>query len=246
MLNKFFLLFSFCCICFLPLKIEAQGQNEEDETYYQEEKTELLPAVQSQRGLNENEWNTLTKQSDYFYKDADEMVVQEKTQNNFNWVKLLNKFFKSDLVKWIAYILIGGIVFIILRKIWQNFHDFSRKKAAHAAMETEGNPDKLDEVDWEQLMTNAHQNGQWRQAVRYSYLLVLQKLWAAELIGYTAEKTNADYLRELKNVSLKPNFRRLVRFYEYTWYGQYPIDEQLFLTHLQSIKSFNQKLKIYG
>jgi hypothetical protein len=62
-----------------------------------------------------------------------------------------------------------------------------------------------------------------------------------ELIKFSKEKTNIDYLRELSDLQLRTEFHGLTGIYNNIWYGQFEIDMQQF-HHLEKdfIKFHNQ------
>jgi hypothetical protein len=49
-----------------------------------------------------------------------------------------------------------------------------------------------------------------------------------ELIEWDVEKTNSDYLYELKSPQLKANFEYLSYLYNYIWYGEFDLNTQEF------------------
>lgn len=68
----------------------------------------------------------------------------------------------------------------------------------------------------------------YKSAIRYQYLLVLQILNQQEIINYQPAKTNEEYAREITSDALRSAFRRLSRIYDYTWYGSFSASEEVF------------------
>ena len=58
---------------------------------------------------------------------------------------------------------------------------------------------------------------------------VLKKLSDKKQIDWNTEKTNHDYLKELKSESSKTNFAELLYIFEYVWYGEFEINEEAYL-----------------
>jgi hypothetical protein len=75
-------------------------------------------------------------------------------------------------------------------------------------------------ADYEQLIGLALSQHEYRLAIRYTYLAVLQRLDHLRMIEWQPQKTNADYLRELAPASFAGQFRMLTHIFESCWYGQ--------------------------
>ena len=57
---------------------------------------------------------------------------------------------------------------------------------------------------------------------------LLKKLAANEIIVWDLEKTNSDYLYEIKNQASKDEFEYLSYLYNHIWYGEFDIDQETF------------------
>lgn len=77
----------------------------------------------------------------------------------------------------------------------------------------------------------------YRLAVRYHFLYVLQQLSRKELVVYDNAKTDEDYINEINDPNLKSQFRRVNRIYDFVWYGNFETTAQDY----QKIKSEYQK-----
>ena len=62
------------------------------------------------------------------------------------------------------------------------------------------------------------------------YLWLLKDLKESELIVWLPEKTNADYLSELKQEALRKQFSYLSYLYNYIWYGEFSITDEDYLS----------------
>lgn len=81
-------------------------------------------------------------------------------------------------------------------------------------------------TDFDKAIQNEVSQKQYRRAIRLLYLKLINTLDKIELINYSKEKTNIDYLRELRDSELQPAFRGLTGIYNNVWYGQFEIDMQ--------------------
>lgn len=75
------------------------------------------------------------------------------------------------------------------------------------------------------LIDKAISQKNYRLAVRYYYLLVLQKLQENEVIDWEPQKTNEDYIKEIKQKNIIDRFKNLTYLYDFVWYGNFEINE---------------------
>ena len=78
------------------------------------------------------------------------------------------------------------------------------------------------------LIEQAIRDGDYRLAIRFYYLQLLRQLNARELIRYEFQKTDTEYLNELKKDDIRPELKKLMRIYDFIWYGSFPISEDDF------------------
>lgn len=83
-------------------------------------------------------------------------------------------------------------------------------------------------VDFEKLIKNTLKTKENRLVIRYYYLWLLKKMSEKEIFEWDTEKTNSDYLNEIKNPSQKEDFAYLSYLYNYIWYGEFELDEVTF------------------
>lgn len=76
-----------------------------------------------------------------------------------------------------------------------------------------------------ELIKKALDENNYRLAVRYYYLYIIQQLSQTGLIHYEFDKTNTDYLNELDQASIKDDFKQVTHLYDYTWYGNFDVSE---------------------
>lgn len=74
------------------------------------------------------------------------------------------------------------------------------------------------------LIKKAILNENYRLAVRYHFLFVLQQLTEKRIIAYDASKTDEDYFSEINDKELQKQFSRVNRVYDFVWYGNFQTD----------------------
>ena len=75
------------------------------------------------------------------------------------------------------------------------------------------------------MIQKALSDQDYRLAVRFYYLYILQLMSEEALIDWQLQKTNHDYEKEIKKPELKYAFAKITRLYDYVWYGDFSIDE---------------------
>jgi hypothetical protein len=100
-----------------------------------------------------------------------------------------------------------------------------------------------DEVFLEKRLTEAIQKADYRLAIRFLYLQALNKLNDKGWLLLSPDKTNYQYVQEMKNKQFKNEFARITLHYEYAWYGDFKIEETVFKPVKLEFDQFNNKLK---
>ena len=78
------------------------------------------------------------------------------------------------------------------------------------------------------LIDEALKENNYRLAIRYYYLLLLQTLSKKDLIDWQLQKTNHDYIHEIQDGGIKTSFSKVTRIYDFIWYGSFEVDEEAF------------------
>ncbi|MGO1584557.1 MAG: DUF4129 domain-containing protein, partial [Mesonia sp.] len=100
----------------------------------------------------------------------------------------------------------------------------------------------IENKDIEALIKEAIAKGDLRLAVRYYYLLILRELKDNQFIAYEQEKTNEDYLKEIKSSQLSSPFEKLTHLYDFVWYGNFSINSQQYKTAEEDFLTLKQQI----
>ena len=138
-------------------------------------------------------------------------------------------------------VLISAIVFFLVKSKFRRLF-FKNKTISEDILASEINED-INKLDIEDLIKKAKSDKDWRLATRYYYLKLLKLLSTNEIIIWEINKTNRDYINELRESNYFDKFKNLSRIYNYVWYGDFSISETDFIaisvefdTVLQNIK----------
>ncbi|WP_129583099.1 DUF4129 domain-containing protein [Flavobacterium cyanobacteriorum] len=178
---------------------------------------------------------------------GEEFIYELKPQAKTNWQrfldwlsKVLNDIFSfgnsatntpayAIIVRILLGLLLLFVVYLIVKAIVNkegSFRIFGRSgKKISVQNVTEGD---IHQMDFRQLIESTKQKQDYRLGVRYYYLWLLKKLSNREIIDWHWDKTNTDYRYEIKDAGLRKDFEYLSYLYDYSWYGEFPINELAF------------------
>lgn len=146
-------------------------------------------------------------------------------------------FFNSifGIIFWIA--AIGLFAYLVYRLFLSNSSFFARnRKNVSADIQATAE----DTNDPEAMIRNAVRSGNYRLAVRYLYLQALLRLSERKFIEINGNKTNYEYVNEVRKHKFANEFASLTLQYEYVWYGEYPVDQRLFEQIQEGFIQFNK------
>jgi len=163
---------------------------------------------------------------------------------------LLRKFSKLFSDKGIApYIrfllilgLIGFLIWVFLKTKMQGIFVFDRK---NSDVEYETLTENIHQLDFDTMIQNEIQTQNFRKATRLLYLKMLKILTDNNLIEWSLHKTNNDYIFELRQSLHYQDFKKLTKYYEFVWYGNFNISKTHFEDIFNSFLTFfkNEKVK---
>ncbi|CAM3523078.1 hypothetical protein [Flavobacterium saliperosum] len=133
------------------------------------------------------------------------------------------------VLKTIALLIVLFVVYLIVKTIINKegkwiFGKSSKKKIST----TEFSEEDIHSIDFKTIIEKSKAANNHRLSIRYYYLWLLKRMSDNGVIEWDIEKTNSDYLYEIKRNALKEDFQYLSYIYDYSWYGEFTIDDALF------------------
>lgn len=95
------------------------------------------------------------------------------------------------------------------------------------SLDYEVNEEQLDNINFEEEITKALAEKQWRFAIRLTYLNALKLMADTGLLKVKKGKTNRDYLYEISGKPVEQDFERLSFIFDYTWYGHFEANDNI-------------------
>ncbi len=100
----------------------------------------------------------------------------------------------------------------------------------------------IHEMDFDRLIQQAIDGSDYRRGIRLIFLYALRLLSDRQLITWNTGKTNHEYVRELRQSALKDGFNDLSYYFDYAWYGNFVINQQLFQQAYRTFSEWRTKL----
>lgn len=132
------------------------------------------------------------------------------------------------IIRVLAILIVLFVVYLIIKAVLNKEGMWIFGKSRRDIRVNELSEQELNQMDFRQLTEETAQAGKYRLAVRYYYLWLLKRLADREIIDWHQDKTNSDYLYEISNPALRKDFEYLSYVYDYSWYGEFDIDETAF------------------
>jgi hypothetical protein len=147
--------------------------------------------------------------------------------------------FAGVLLRFFAIVLVGFLLYFIIKfLLGKNGNFLFGKKNRKVDIKDEELHEDIHEINFPESILKFEKSGDFRSAVRYQFLFTLKKLSDKKLIVWNQEKTNKDYVSELKAPHLKDEFYNLSYIFDYVWYGEFAIDEENYLKFKNQYQSF--------
>ncbi len=178
--------------------------------------------------------------NDFKYKEEKEKELKEVAYKTPRTNPIFIASFAAFMKMIFPFLLAAIVLYIVVKlyvgspsNLW-NFKEAKNKVADKLIYEDED----IENTDIEGLLKRALTEKNTRLAVRYYYLLLLQKLSHKEIIKYDKDKTNSEYLFEISNKNIRKDFSYLSYIYSYVWYGDFSLNDSDFARIQERYKSF--------
>ncbi len=215
--------------------------------HYQQEEIPVFDEATIKRLKDEN-----------IYKYQENLDVPESLWDQFwNWVgrfftKFLDAIFGMNRPTWwnifidlLPYLVIGLVIGLLIYLFIKNN---PLRKPIKSTQESSDvllhnlRPDERKSTI-EDLIDKARKNKDYQLLIRYQYIEILNDLDRLNFIQFEADKTNSDYFYELSSSLFLNHFRQLTYFYEYAWYGNFRVNQEVYAKYEKSLQQLQYQLK---
>lgn len=101
----------------------------------------------------------------------------------------------------------------------------------------------IHETELEGYLRLALQDSNFKAAIRVYYLMAIKGLSENQWIAWKRDKTNFDYVREMRKRPEHADFRKLTYLFEVIWYGDTEIDQQVYRRISPSFDHFLKQIQ---
>jgi len=184
--------------------------------------------------------SVLLKQKEYQYHpiNKEQKVYTQNTKSSKPWLS-------ENAIKNIFWFITVSflLIVIVLYLLDGNFNIFKRSvKAVNTTNDADIFNQSIFELDYNTLIQQATEKGDYNIAIRLYYLKLLANLSNKKLIDYSKEKTNFEYQFQLITTVYYPDFVEASKYYEYAWYADITITKKQYDKVVQAYQIFEQKL----
>lgn len=135
--------------------------------------------------------------------------------------------YTTNILRFFGIAILGFLLYILIRYLMSKDGNFLfGKKNRNINIANQDIEENIHEINFQERILQLENQQDYRSAIRYHFLFSLKKMTDKNLINWNPEKTNRDYLRELKNIHLKEDFSRIIYIYDYIWYGEFDAQEK--------------------
>lgn len=240
-------IYLFWLFLFSIFSVWGNAQVEEiEEGRYQQERI-------SERPFNEKKWEELTKDLDYSEtvqkkKKKETVRTQDGTEGSDVEPNRRDPFSVeqgSGIMKFLIILLAVVVVVLLLRGLLGSDLRVKNKKIKKdSQIDIEQIEEDIENADLPDFIRRALNNGEYTLAVRLYYLAALKELSTRKDIRWQKDKTNLDYLREMRSSEHFEAFKALTSIFERVWYGERLLDREGFLQIEPGFKQFINQLKV--
>ena len=152
---------------------------------------------------------------------------------------LLNNTFTEKVLPYI--LLVAAIILVVWLASKGEYRGvLSRKRYVADQLKIEEIEEQIEGRDFDRMIAEAEGEGNYRKAARLLYLQSLQRLNEQGLIEWKPDKTNRDYLSELRGFRFDGDFSRLTRLFDFVWYGGFELSSDDYRETRRAFRDFTQ------
>jgi hypothetical protein len=176
------------------------------------------------------------RQDDAFWYANESFQKKKREKESSGW-------FASSAFQTLMWILIvAGFATFLIVYLYNSNAGIFRSSETIGGQESDVEPADIFSINFQKEIDRAMAAGDYRLAVRMMFLRVLKTLSDRQIIQYSQDNTNLDYLLQLRSTAYYPEFFRITRNYEYSWYGQFDLSREKFDFIKKEFDQFDRRL----
>lgn len=153
--------------------------------------------------------------------------------------------FSNSSLKIIGFVFLFGLVIFIIYSLIKNRDTFKKEDKSDRSFR-DLNPESIRKSELEELLEKYTNEENYRECIRIYFTFILKEIIRNGWIKWKKEKTNFDYILEMKKNPDSPRFEESVRIYDLVWYGEYKITKEIYLSLQPILLDYYQSLQKPG
>jgi hypothetical protein len=192
------------------------------------------------RKVNQRTVNSYLKNPDYAYANDPEYwrIRTAKRQGG------VSKFIDIRSFQWLVFIIIMGVLLYGIYHLAKenNFKWFIRNKKLHNTGISEFKKEEV--IDFNAAIHAYQMEGNYRLAVRFMFLKLIQTIRESREITVRDSSTNSEIVLAFEGQPNANEFRYLATAYEYIYYGDFVLREELFNSLKKKFEDFQLNFSV--
>jgi hypothetical protein len=161
-------------------------------------------------------------------EEAEDWITKIKNWINQQLAILRSSKTYSTLLDYLYYgLMIAALILIVRGLIKADRRGLLFGKMNSNEIKIIESEEDISQLDFDELITAAVDRKDFKLAVRYLFLKSLKLLSEKEIIELRNNKTNHQYLSEIKNSRISSAFQIATSRFEWIWYGDFSVDEKV-------------------
>lgn len=224
--------------------IEAnEAASAEEELYEEDFEDEDADNGYVQRKIGDDKWKKIKEDKNFIYSYEKEKPAQKALPEKKYKPSAFINFLSGPIFKIILYILVISLLIFILYRIFENssfnyFRTSSKKSTEEDILESSAKT----MIPYDDEINKAIQNQDYRLAVNLLYRKTIYLLDRKNQVVYEEDKSNWAYVQELSGKPIEKSFSALTRYFDYIWYGSFPLNNGEFNSIHDQFKQFETDL----
>ncbi|MFP4543519.1 MAG: DUF4129 domain-containing protein [Candidatus Kapaibacterium sp.] len=180
--------------------------------------------------INKLEQHKAELRDNYFGEPLEEDLIEKLKKEFMLWLQRF--FFGKGRTVWdiLGLMVVIAVIILIIYLIASGKVPWILKhKELPGGKTIAGDIQDIKKTNLNSLLKQALEEQNYREAVRYRFLIVLKQLNQDGHIEWMPDKTNTEYLKEIKDPALKDSFGKICYVFEHVWYGGFSVSGEIYL-----------------
>lgn len=197
--------------------------------------------------FDREKWKDLTEDIDYTAGEEDEPEKERKTSDGESSRSSgggsIFPVGGQVLQIVIVAVFIVILIIVISKLVGNNLRLRHKGGSGNTAQTLEELEENLMESDLMKWLKKVVEEKNYRLALRIYYLIIIKELATNGLINWKKEKTNMDYLYEMRGHDSYNQFEEVTGIYQLIWYGEKDLGDKYLLEMSHKFREYFQSIK---